>query len=55
MENGFEVVRSGKEISKRMLRKEDYLSFATKRSCVWQTHGFKKKRAKENNIEYGWK
>ena len=39
------------ELAKEVLRKEDYSSFVTKRSCVWQTHGLKRRSRKK--ITYG--
>ena len=34
------------ELAKEILREEDFLNFAMKKSCDWQTHGLKK-RSKE--------
>ena len=41
--DSFEGVRGGYEVAKEMLREDDYSSFVTKRSCVWQIHGLKRK------------
>ena len=37
--DGFDGVHG---IGKEMLREEDYLSFATKRSCAWQIRGLRR-------------
>ena len=41
--DGFEGVHGEYGISKKILRKEDYLSFVMKKSCTWQIHGLKRR------------
>ena len=55
LEDGLMVIRVcmvGMELAKEMLKEEDYLNAAMKRSCAWQTHGLKR-RSKKNTINTG--
>ena len=50
MIGGFEEYIVSMDLVKEMWRDEDCLSFAMKRSSVWQIHGLKRSREEEHSV-----